>query len=448
MKRTEFISLLISTFILLIPAFYNQYPLVYSDTGTYIHSGLTTTIPADRPIFYGLLIRLLSIKISLWPVIFFQAFSLAYCMKQFFHFLKKDTNSLSYWTFLCLTSIFTGMGWYTSQVMPDVFTPIAILSVLILLLKQEIPIIEKSVLSVLFCISLVVHFSNIFIIILVLIFVFTLSKFNNKRVHISFKKPILLLTCALTLIYTTNFILDHNFQFSKGGHIFITGRILDASLLKQFLDEECDENNYVLCPYKDSLPIDSRKFLWSSSSPLNKTGGWVDSEKEYNKMLLGFVSNPKFLILFGYNAILSSVSQVFQNDVGSGIDCNYGENSPPLSQIKTYYPNELNPFKQSRQNTNLWGQDLSFNNINLINFILTISSIFIILKVFREKQVSDEAKLAILILLLGILSNAIITASLANIYDRLQARVNWLIVLAAFSILKGNINKVLLIEKK
>ena len=52
---------LLSAFILIIPAFYNGFPLVYSDTGAYISSGMELIFPIDRPITYGLFMRLCSL---------------------------------------------------------------------------------------------------------------------------------------------------------------------------------------------------------------------------------------------------------------------------------------------------------------------------------------------------------------------------------------------------
>ena len=58
--------------IIVYPAFMNMYPLVYSDTGTYILSSRELVAPVDRPLMYGLLIRLFSWQVSLWPVVIFQ----------------------------------------------------------------------------------------------------------------------------------------------------------------------------------------------------------------------------------------------------------------------------------------------------------------------------------------------------------------------------------------
>lgn len=68
------ISIFIGAVILMTDAFYNGFPVVYSDTSTYLASGFEWETPFDRPITYGIFLRIFSLNgTSLWLVIFFQA---------------------------------------------------------------------------------------------------------------------------------------------------------------------------------------------------------------------------------------------------------------------------------------------------------------------------------------------------------------------------------------
>jgi hypothetical protein len=64
-------------------AWYNRFPLTYSDTGTYIIHGFETKIPVDRPIYYCLFIRHISMAASLWFVILTQGIFLSYLLYRF-----------------------------------------------------------------------------------------------------------------------------------------------------------------------------------------------------------------------------------------------------------------------------------------------------------------------------------------------------------------------------
>jgi hypothetical protein len=78
----RFFYLLFAAFILLWPAIWNGYPLVFSDTGTYIASAFDQKVPFDRPIGYGDFIQFFSQGVSLWSVVYVQAFFAVYLLWQ------------------------------------------------------------------------------------------------------------------------------------------------------------------------------------------------------------------------------------------------------------------------------------------------------------------------------------------------------------------------------
>ena len=78
-KLIYLISIVIGEFFLMFDAFYNGFPIVYSDSSTYIVSGFGLDMPMDRPLLYGILLRIFSLNgLSLWLVIFFQALIVSY----------------------------------------------------------------------------------------------------------------------------------------------------------------------------------------------------------------------------------------------------------------------------------------------------------------------------------------------------------------------------------
>ena len=117
---------IIGTCSLLIPAFYNGYPLVYSDTGSYMFGGMDLVLPKDRPIMYGLFIHFFSLNFSLWMVICAQALIVFFVLWQVFKLAANSPVSKRFFILsMALLSWFTGLGWYTSQLMPDIFTIIS-----------------------------------------------------------------------------------------------------------------------------------------------------------------------------------------------------------------------------------------------------------------------------------------------------------------------------------
>ena len=338
---------------------------------------------------------------------------------------------------MALLSWFTGLGWYTSQIMPDIFTVTAIGTLLLLALKKDYKIYQKVIFSLLLVFSINAHFSNYLISILTVLglFVITRTKFIPKaKKELSFLLPTIIVTLSILTGSLINYAVGSTFKINQGSHVFLMGKMLDSGVLKSFLDDECKNDNYVLCHCKDSLPVTSRELLWNTNSPLYQNGGWTGSEKPFNDILFDVFTSPKHLALFTYNAILSSVSQLFQNDVGSGLVSNWYKDptSPPYAQIAKHFPFELNQYKQSRQNGNLWDQGLDFTFINYINNMFLVISLGLLFYIFtsktKRKGIDIHTQLIIVTFLLGIVVNAIVVGSLANVYDRLQSRISWVLI--------------------
>ena len=428
---------LLAAITLLIPAFYNGYPLVYSDTGSYIQSGMDLVIPEHRTIMYGLFIRFFSFNFSFWLVVFAQSLIVSYVLWHITRVINKTISKRLFLIGLALLSWFTGLGWYTSQIMPDIFTVTAIGTLLLLALKKDYKIYQKVIFSFLLVFSINAHFSNYLISILTVLglFVITRTKFIPKaKKELSFLLPTIIVTLSIVTGSLINYSVGSTFKINQGSHVFLMGKMLDSGVLKSFLDDECKNDNYVLCHCKDSLPVTSRELLWNPNSPLYQNGGWTGSEKPFNDILFDIFTSPKHLALFTYNSILSSVTQLFQNDVGSGLVSNWYKDptSPPYAQIEKHFPFELNQYKQSRQNGNLWDQGLDFTFINYINNMFLVISAGLLFYIFtfknKRKSIDIHTQLIIFTFLLGIVVNAIVVGSLANVYDRLQSRISWTLI--------------------
>ena len=428
---------LLAAITLLIPAFYNGYPLVYSDTGSYIQSGMDLVIPEHRTIMYGLFIRFFSFNFSFWLVVFAQSLIVSYVLWHITRVINKTISKRLFLIGLALLSWFTGLGWYTSQIMPDIFTFTAIGTLLLLALKKDYKIYQKVIFSLLLVFSINAHFSNYLISILIVLglFVITRTKFIPKaKKELSFLLPTIIVTLSILTGSLINYSVGSTFKINQGSHVFLMGKMLDSGVLKSFLDDECKNDNYVLCHCKDSLPVTSRELLWNPNSPLYQNGGWTGSEKPFNDILFDIFTSPKHLALFTYNSILSSVTQLFQNDVGSGLVSNWYKDptSPPYAQIEKHFPFELNQYKQSRQNGNLWDQGLDFTFINYINNMFLVISAGLLFYIFtfknKRKSIDIHTQLIIFTFLLGIVVNAIVVGSLANVYDRLQSRISWTLI--------------------
>ncbi len=113
------------------PALWNGYPIVFADTGTYLSQAMHRYLGWDRPVFYSFFIWPLHQGVTTWPVIVVQSGLTVLVLE-----LTRRALDVSLWWLPGLTvflSLATWLPWTVSEVMPDLFTPLTVLSLSLLL---------------------------------------------------------------------------------------------------------------------------------------------------------------------------------------------------------------------------------------------------------------------------------------------------------------------------
>jgi hypothetical protein len=441
--------LLAGSFVLLIIGLYNGYPLVHSDSGTYISSGFNRFIPFDRPITYGLFVRFFSFRYSMWFVVFIQNFLTAFVIYELLKCMNIEDKIFTYFFLSVLTFLvlFTGIGWYSNQIMPDFFAPISSLTIFILLKKEKSSWVTTILLFLVLIYSLITHLSHLMIgsllILLVLVFKYGFKKYFND---IPIKRLISIVIIVLSgwiILPGLNWLIEGKFILSKASHVFIMAHLNETGILEKFLNENCSKKEfaeYKLCHYKDSLPITLSSFIWSSGM-LEKTGGWTDSKEEYNKIIKATLKQPEYLFLNIYNSINYGLIQMTKNEIGQGLTP-YLKGSPPYWQINQNFHDELNNYLNSRQNK--WkGANLKFNTLNTFHLLILIISLFVIIYLFTTPvllKLDTKAVSFLIFVIVAILVNSFITAGLNSPNERFQARVVWMLPLALIILISNNYN--------
>ncbi len=429
------VQVLIATLILLIPALYNGYPFVDWDSGTYIGSAMFPNVPADRPAVYGwLIIRKSSWFDTLWLVIIFQNLVLAYLLRKFYSLIFSNNITL-FIPFIAVITAFTSVGWYSNQIMPDIFTPILVLSFLSLHINKNQSIAEQLLLVTIMAISTAVHSSNLWILCLILIGFLLINSLIFKKAFF-FKTYLLGLFAVFLGILLTlgiHFKIEGRWVYSKGAHVFLMGKMLDLGVLETFLYEYPEAAKYNLYQYRDFFKANThRNFLFDEESPLYKSGGWEATKPEYISILKDICTKPKLVYLIIKNTTVCVISQLFQNEYKIPEGVVFKENvCPPTYMINRFFPHEAKSYLYSRQAHNLWNQTLDFSIISVINyFVFICSGIFLVcFYTFASiRALFNTGKIELLAyVLIAIVSNAIVTASLASVCYRFQSRISWLL---------------------
>ncbi len=403
-------------------AFYNGFPIVYSDTATYLSSGFELETPVDRPITYGLFIRAASLNgLSLWAVIFFQSLLLSYLIFLFIKLISEDRPFFLPGIMIILfLSLFTGISWTSSQLIADIFTPIAFLSLAIILFFN-IKLKTGIFLFLIYFIAVSMHMSHILLFSSLLVIIYLAKKIlfkkeDHKRVR---------LHIGILFALTLSSILTMGSAISKSKDVFMMGAMIEQGITQQYLNEYCGTRNYKLCAYKDSLPNTLGAFVWHTDSPFYKTGGWsAENRKELNDIIFATLTEPKYIKLHIEASLKATGRQLTGFNIFDG-NVAYPAGTPLFERISKYVPNDVKCYKDAKQNQG--GFPIVGNANTLYDIILVISTLCILLVLFLKNKKLEGYRSIAIVFLLAILLNAWDAATFSCVSSRFGCKMMWLI---------------------
>ncbi len=431
----QIFSILISALLLISAAIYNGYPIVYSDTSTYLVSGFELIPPFDRPITYGLFLRITSLNgLTLWIPLLFQSMVIVYPVKllvrEYTGFHHHHLLSLG---IIAVLSVTSALSFVSSNLIADIFTPASLLCLILLLTRTGLTNRERNLLYVLFFVSHCMHLSHLGIHLLFIPAVILFRKISSPDLFIiSFYRNVIILGILLIFSYPIM-----SAPISKFKHVFFMGRMAESGILYEYLAENCPNKEMQLCRYMDSLPDNAADFAWDPESPLNKIGGWKGSRDEFEYIIRETLTTPRFMVRHIEEAIKSTLRQFGRFKAGDG-NGSFLHGTLLFERIQKYVPRESDGYLSSRQNRSgaLQPGLRGFNRLSLAGIIVSLALLILSL-VIPNIRTRMESRHFLLYILLGtaiVCSNAI-NASLGTVTDRYGAKVMWFLPLAGLLLL-------------
>jgi hypothetical protein len=422
------VSMLLGTLILMSVAFYNGYPLVDGDTGSYIYLAFRFMMPPDRAPFYGSFLGIAGLWNTLWLPLFVQNFILSWLIYQLLRlWLRRDIDNYFFLTIIISGALFTHMAWVSDMLMPDAFTGMLALAVLCYFLSilKDSKGVPFLVLIVFFTIMHNSHY--------LIMFVFSSAcmvyAIVRKRTYRLGAVRLFVVSCsALLFICTLNLVFTKTFTTAKGSSAFLVAKLGEMGILNTYLDDNCGKKNYKLCNYKDDIPSAAWEFLWVSGSPFYKTGGWDGNREEYQQIVLDVFTTPKYMGMFIGKSLVATSRQLTQNFVSYDPQ---GYNTAPWKAINEHYFHELKEYFYSNQNLSQLRQPSFINYLCLLFFVVSTINVLLM----PSTQYLPPFQFLYRLIILFVVCNAFITGSFANILARLEVRAFWVLPLFNFIIL-------------
>ncbi|OSZ82243.1 hypothetical protein CAP35_02945 [Chitinophagaceae bacterium IBVUCB1] len=317
---------------------------------------------------------------------------------------------------------FTSLPWIAVHIMPDIFTPVLYLSAVLFLTSNKNT--ELILYAFVFYVSTLIHNSH-FIIALLCSSVMIAVACLVKRFNLFLKKSVVLtsIACvAVVSICSIHFIKGFGFVPSRGSHVFIVGKLSESGVLKAYLNDNCKQNDSGLCKFKENLPATGWQFLWDYDGPLYKTGGWDSSKTAYNAIIKGVFSNSYYRNAFIKHSLQATVKQMSYINIKGNVTCPMGDNNVREIFVRAY-PSDTASYFRGKQHMKAIETD-NYSIVYTCTFLLCLLLLPVCIYIVRRQ---DEVMMIIISALVFIIINAFVTATFANVLDRLQYRIAWIV---------------------
>jgi hypothetical protein len=425
--------------LLIWPALLNGYPLVFIDTVSYLNQTTVPELPWDKTLVYGLFLHLFHWQVTLWPVVVAQGLLASHLLWLAQRSLRGEASERAHVGLCLVTAALTSAPWFLAMLMPDAFTGIAPLCLLLLGLGR-LSRGEMAWVAVVGALAVTVHLSHLPTALTLLVFIGLVT----RRVRPVFRTgaPIVL---AVAFLLAGNALAFGRATLSPHGSVFLLARLQADGPATATLREHCPVASWHLCAFTDRLPMDSDEFLWGGGSPLNRNadgsarpmGGVAGSAEAREILATTLRERPGEVAAAMLHNMLTQLLRPRVGDTLTNTDLALSVRRPIAA---AFPPAELAAFDAGAQMRGaLPGRAAPFLIPHLPVLLLALLAAPAL--TWRALRAGDVVHAAFIAgTLLALLANAATTGALSGPHDRYQARITWLLPLSVMLALLPRIN--------
>ena len=388
---------------------------------------------AGRSIYYGALLRLGDMFGLMWPSIVLQAAALMLAIALTLHH-SIGFRRANFAALLVLLAFTTPMAFYAAKLMPDIFAGITILAVANLIVFGE-RMNRVSFLAWIGLLSAALAFHSSHVLVaLCLLIVYAAARllFHNTA---SWKGLAGILVCLLVA-----FAADAAFTMATTRLFgvpplrppFLTARAVVDGPGTDYLKARCPEAGFTLCRFVDRLPAaDTDTFLWSREP--GGGGVFARSDPDTRRSL----SDEQFrfvVAVFAFDPVgeMAAVLKDALLQIRSVSLLKYNYDAAMRDAFSAQMPPR---YVAAEARTKAWNGTLPVVLMSVIVITVTLVGLAYLLRAlcFFDRRSIGEIVLRRLsiIVMLGTLANGFVCGALSEPDERYQARLIWLIPLAA-----------------
>lgn len=396
------------------PAVWNGYPLVFADTGTYLSQAIEHYAGWDRPVFYSFFMLPLHLTLTTWPVIAVQALLLAHVLHLTRRMLLPRAPAWWLVPMAAGLTVATSLPWFVAQLMPDVFTGALVLVLCLLALGTEALSHRETVwLALLATFMIAAHQSHVLLAPALLLAL----RVIQPSVALRAIAPLVL---AILALVSVNLAAFGRASPSPFGNVFLLARVIYDGPGADVLHRDCPAAGWRLCAFADRLPETWDDFLWRQDGPVAQAGGAKVVSQEADAIILAALRAEPEQELAAF--LRNAGRQLAMFATGDGLHP-WPETVTP--RIERDFPGfEARAYAASRQSSGELLVPPWLRALHAATALAGVAGCLALLPAAcrRQHPVGGFAAAA----LVALVVNAAVAGGLSGRHDRYQSRIMWL----------------------
>jgi hypothetical protein len=431
-------AILLGALLMVWPALFNRYPLLYPDSITYLGDGRLVARAVFlhrlseyygmRSFFYSLGILPWHWNVTAWPIVVLQSLLTAYVIWLVVRSILPRQTVSYYLILVALLSLLTSLDWFVSLIMPDILGPLLYLCIYLLVFARDtlsrtgrmtlIPIAWWGIVS---------HASHLILaaglcILLASLLLLRLQWMRGRWRAVGEVAMIVLFAAVSQLALHAYLYGTPSLNGERPP--FLMARVLADGPGLWYLQQHCPNVQFVLCDHLQELPQDPDVFLWGEKGIWGNADDATTSRLRQEEM--PFVEAT--LRAYPWAQLSRSLSNFGQQLRIFGFYL-FGPSDWMAEEFASVLPGERSQYLQSRQ-----AQDeLPLEFFTSVQNWTVLASLAIIVAFLPRMFRRGPPRLIGLGIVIGstVVANALVTGALSMVEDRLQSRVIWLVPLLA-----------------
>jgi hypothetical protein len=410
--------------VLVAPALWNGFPLIFPDTGGYLERPLTGALDLGRSALYGLFL-VAGIPLAFWPVVIVQAALTVWLIVLALRALGFGDRPWLAFALVALLSVATSLPWLAGQLLPDIWFPAAVLALYLLAFRGDrLMVWERFTLAAVIAFAIASHMAAAGLcaaLIATLWLLGRLPRLGLPQPRLTFAAGAV--AAGILLCPLSNWAITGGFAFTPGGVSFLFGRLVEDGIVARYLDDRCPDPALRLCAYKDEVPDDADDWLWDPDSPYRKLGGWEGIEKEERAIILATLGRYPLM------HVTAAISDIFDQLTSFQTEVSLDDNAPTIDAITEWTPQLLPELTAARQQNGRINVD-ALNLVHVPVAALAMAGLIGALVFRRRLKPAPELTALAVTVLAALIVNAAICAICSHAVDRYQSRLTPLALLA------------------